>query len=183
MSTSSFPSRAQGAVSDDQPDTDIVDLLEESVIVFGLDMRVSAWNSEAERLYGWKREEVVGGIIQAAVKCSPSEPLKVILAKVQETGLWRGEFSRTTKQGKTVTVKAKWSLRRNRNGEIVDIVETSRDVTDVRQIEEALERAQHHYQNLFHASAASFWELEFSAVREMLKALRDDRIKDFRKYF
>jgi PAS domain S-box-containing protein len=183
MSAPSFPSQAQAAVPGDQPDTNIIDLLDESVIVFGLDMRVSAWNAEAERLYGWKREEVIGGIVQAAVKCSPSEPLKVILAKVQETGLWRGQFSRTTKQGKTVAVKAKWSLRRGRDGEIVDIVETSRDVTEVKQIEEAFERAQHHYQNLFHASAASFWELEFSAVREMLKALRDTGVTDLRGYF
>ncbi|MEI9923498.1 MAG: PAS domain S-box protein [Bradyrhizobium sp.] len=157
--------------------------MEESVIVFGLDMRVRAWNTEAERLYGWKREEVIGGIIQAAVKCSPSEPLAVILAKVRETGLWRGEFSRTTKQGATVTVKAKWSLRRDGNGEMLDIVETSRDLTEFRQSQEAFERAQHHFQNLFHASAASFWELEFSAVREMLKVLRDKGIKDLRKHF
>jgi PAS domain S-box-containing protein len=165
------------------PDIDVTDLVEESVIVFGLDMRVKAWNAEAERLYGWKREEVIGGIIQAAVKCSPSEPLAVILAKVRETGLWRGEFSRTTKQGTTVTVRAKWSLRRDGNGEILDIVETSRDLTEFRQNQEAFERAQHHYQNLFHASAASFWELEFSTVREMLKALRDAGIKDLRKHF
>jgi PAS domain S-box-containing protein len=165
------------------PDIDVTDLVDESVVVFGLDMRVKAWNAEAERLYGWKREEVIGGVIQAAVKCSPSEPLKVILAKVCEIGLWRGEFSRTTKQGKTVTVKAKWSLRRDSNGDMLDIVETSRDITELRQTEEALERAQHHYQNLFQASAASFWELEFSAVREMLKALRDSGVQDLRSYF
>ena len=108
------PSAAEAPGPDIQADTDIIDLLDESVIVMGLNMHVRAWNAEAERLYGWKREEVIGGKIQAAVKCSPNEPLKVILAKVQETGLWRGEFSRTTKQGKTVTVKAKWSLRRSR---------------------------------------------------------------------
>jgi PAS domain S-box-containing protein len=183
MSTQSFTSQDVAGLPGNGPDIDVTDLLDESVIVFGLDMRVRAWNSEAERLYGWKREEVIGGVIQAAVKCSPSEPLKVILSKVQETGLWRGEFSRTTKQGQTVTVKTKWSLRRDGNGDILDIVETSRDVTEVRKIEEALERAQHHYQNLFHASAASFWELEFSSVREMLKALRDSGVKDLRKYF
>jgi PAS domain S-box-containing protein len=183
MSTQSSTSQDIAGLPGNGPNIDVVDLVDESVIVFGLDMRVKAWNAEAERLYGWKRQEVIGGIIQAAVKCSPSETLKVILAKVHETGLWRGEFSRTTKRGTPVTVKAKWSLRRDGNGEILDIVETSRDVTEVRKIEEALERAQHHYQNLFHASAASFWDLEFSAVREMLKALRESGVEDLRKYF
>ena len=55
------------------PTTDTIDLVGESVVVFGFDMRVTAWNAEAERLYGWKREEVVGGIIQAAIRCLPSQ--------------------------------------------------------------------------------------------------------------
>ncbi len=50
MPTSSLPCRAPGAASGDQPDIEIIDLLDESVIVFGLDMRVRTWNAEAERL-------------------------------------------------------------------------------------------------------------------------------------
>jgi PAS domain S-box-containing protein len=183
MSTPSFPSQDVAGLRRNGPDIDLTDLVDESVIVFGLDMRVKAWNAEAERLYGWKREEVIGGVIQAAIKCSPSEPLKVILAKVRETGFWRGEFSRTTKHGTTVTVKAKWSLRHDGDGEMLDIVETSRDITEVRRIEEALDRAQYQYQNLFQASAASFWELEFSAVGEMIRSLRKSGVEDLRKYF
>src|SRR5277367_4441659 len=106
-----FQTRPSGDPGDRRPDIDVVDLLEESVAIFGLDMRVTAWNAAAERLYGWVRAEVVGGVIQAAVRCSPSEPLRVILAKVHETGSWRGEFSRTTKVGGTVVVAARWSLR------------------------------------------------------------------------
>src|ERR1700677_1749556 len=108
--------------SDDKPGSaavDLVDLIGESVVVFGLDMRVTAWNAEAERLYGWKREEVIGGVIQAAVRCSPSEPLRIILAKVRQTGLWRGEFVRVTKSGGTVVVQTKWTLRRDRAGQVL----------------------------------------------------------------
>ena len=162
---------------------DITDLVDESVVVFGFDFRVKVWNAEAERLYEWNRDEIIGNVIQAAVKCSPSEPLKVIVAKVRETGIWRGEFSRKTKHGKTVTVRAKWSLRRDANGDFLDIVETSRDITEVRQIEEALKQAQYQYQNLFQASAASFWELEFSAVGTMVKQLRDTGVQDLKAYF
>src|SRR5271168_2574982 len=95
------------------PALDLVDLIGESVAVFGFDMIVTAWNAEAERLYGWKRREVIGGAIQAAVRCSPDQPLSVILATVQETGIWRGEFVRMTKSGGAVAVSAKWTLRRD----------------------------------------------------------------------
>ncbi len=55
-----------------KPNVDAVDLVEESVVVFGLYMRVTAWNTEAEHLYGWKREDVLGGGIRAVVCCVPS---------------------------------------------------------------------------------------------------------------
>jgi PAS domain S-box-containing protein len=180
--------RLSGSVAESDPSRskvrpDVVDLVEESVAVFGLDMRLTAWNTEAERLYGWKREEVIGEVIQAAIRCAPSEGLRVILAKVHETGTWRGEFVRTTKTGGTVVVKAKWSLRRDIGGEALDIVETSRDITEFRQTEEALDRVQYQYQNLFQASAASFWELEFSEVRHMVQELLKSGVVDLREHF
>ncbi|HEX3993630.1 MAG TPA: PAS domain-containing protein, partial [Acetobacteraceae bacterium] len=162
---------------------DIVDLVEESVAVFGLDMRVTAWNTEAERLYGWKREEVVGGAIQAAVRCSPSEPLRVIVARVYEAGMWRGEFVRTTKSGDTVVVRAKWTLRRDSHGRPVDIVETSRDITETRRTEDALDQLRYQYENLFQASVASFWELDLSEVGNMARTLQQSGVSDLRQHF
>jgi PAS domain S-box-containing protein len=162
---------------------DLVDLIGESVAVFGFDMRVTAWNAEAERLYGWKRDEVIGGAIQAAVQCSPSQPLSVILATVHETGIWRGEFVRATKSGGTVAVSAKWTLRRDIEGRPLDIVETSRDVTEVRRTEEDLARVQYQYQNLFQASVASFWDLGFAEVANLVGSLLKSGIVDLRAYF
>jgi PAS domain S-box-containing protein len=180
LTSESDPPRSRSKA---RPDVDVVDLVEESVAVFGLDMRVTAWNTEAERLYGWKREEVIGGAIQAAVRCSPSEPLRVILAKVHETGIWRGEFVRTTKSANTVVVRAKWNLRRDSDGQPLDIVETSRDITEVRRTEDALDRVRYQYENLFQASVASFLELEFSEVGNMVRELQQSGVLDLRDYF
>ncbi len=82
----------------------------------------------------------------------------------------RGEFVRSTKTGATVVVKAKWSLRKDPEGNPIDIVETSRDITEIRRSEEAFARMRYQYQNLFQASVASFWELEFSAVTQLLRS-------------
>jgi PAS domain S-box-containing protein len=166
-----------------RPSIDVPDLVEESVAVFDLNFKVTAWNIEAERLYGWTREEVIGGAIQSAVRCAPSEALAVIMAEIQEQGIWRGEFTRTTKAGATVVVKAKWSLRKDAAGAPIDIVETTRDITAVRQTELAFERLQYQYQNLFQASVASFWELEFSGVADMVRRLKASGTADLRAYF
>jgi PAS domain S-box-containing protein len=172
---------AFGSVAGDA--LDIADLVEEGVIAFGLDMIVTAWNSEAERIYGWAREEVIGRVIQSAVQCSPSEPLKVILEKVRQGNTWRGEFARTSKSGETVMVRAKWVLRRDAKGAPSGIVETSTDITTLRKTEEALQRIQFQYQNLFQASVASFWELEFAAVGTIVRDLIRAGVSDLRGYF
>lgn len=166
-----------------RPDVDVADLVEESVAVFDLELIVSAWNREAERLYGWRRDEVIGGKIQAAVRCAPSEALAVILAKVRSQGEWRGEFVRSTKSGATVVVRAKWSLRKGADGKPIDIVETSRDITEIRRSEEAFVRMRYQYQNLFQASVASFWELEFSEVARLLRGLKESGVADLAAYF
>lgn len=40
------------SISAVQPTVDVADLVEESVAVFDLKLKVHAWNAEAERLYG-----------------------------------------------------------------------------------------------------------------------------------
>jgi PAS domain S-box-containing protein len=180
---SEFLPENTAAAAAHQPTVDVLDLVEECVAVFDLKLKVTAWNAEAERLYGWGRDEVIGGPIQAAVRCAPSEALSVIMSKVQEQGTWRGEFTRTTKSGATVVVKAKWSLRKDVRGTPIDIVETTRDITAIRQTEEAFERMQYQYQNLFQASVASFWELEFSAVANMVGQLKASGTRDIRAFF
>ncbi|HEX4411388.1 MAG TPA: PAS domain S-box protein [Xanthobacteraceae bacterium] len=145
--------------------SDVENLVDESVIAFGLDFHITAWNHEAERIYGWKRDEVVGRRIQSIVRCLPSQPLPSILEKVNQTGVWRGEFKRVNRSGAEVVVQAKWSMRRDQNGDPRDIVETGRDVLEARRTEEALARARRQYENLFQTSAVTFMELEFSKVK------------------
>jgi signal transduction histidine kinase len=52
-----------------------------------------------------------------------------------------------------------------------------------KELEEALRHGEHRYHNLFRAMAASFWEIDFSAVGTMLSALRKSGVQDFRAYF
>ncbi len=157
------------------PDVDVVDLIEESVAVFGLDLRIKAWNAEAERLYGWTRGEVIGGVIQAFIKCSPSEPLTKILNDVHETGTWRGEFLRRTKNGGEIAVRAKWSLRRDAHGAMLDIVESSRDITELKVTERR-------YQNFFHFLPVPLLRLEGQRVVDIFTRFKKQGVVDFSQY-
>lgn len=49
--------------------------------------------------------------------------------------------------------------------------------------EEALRESEYRYRNLFQAMAASFWELDFTPVGDMLRQLRGEGVKDYAAYF
>jgi PAS domain S-box-containing protein len=57
------------------------------------------------------------------------------------------------------------------------------DITARKKTQDALRYSESRYHNLFRAMAASFWELDVSEVREMLRNLRDSGVTDFEAYF
>jgi PAS domain S-box-containing protein len=57
------------------------------------------------------------------------------------------------------------------------------DVTMAKEAERALKQSETRYQNLFQAMAVSFFELDYTGSRQILRALRDARVHDFRSHF
>jgi PAS domain S-box-containing protein len=57
------------------------------------------------------------------------------------------------------------------------------DITARKETEQALRRTERRYQDLFQAMAVSFWEVDFTRSREMLRAVRNTGVVDFRRYF
>lgn len=166
-----------------QPDgSDLLDLVDESILVRGLDGRIHAWNRACETLYGTTRAQVVGQSVHDILKTAYPTPLADIERVTIETGRWEGEVKRRDSSGAEITVLARWVLRRDAAGAPDAIVETGRDVTGHRKAEDALRYSEHRYHNLFRAMAASFWELDFSGVDAILRRLHRSGITDFRKH-
>ena len=57
------------------------------------------------------------------------------------------------------------------------------DLTERKRAEGALKQSETRYQNLFQAMAVSFFELDYTSSRQILRALRDAGVHDFRGHF
>lgn len=57
------------------------------------------------------------------------------------------------------------------------------DITDRRANEEALRNSEFRYRNVFRAMAVSFWELDFTGVGLMIRALRKSGVQDLPAFF
>ena len=151
---------------------EILDLVHDSVVVHEMDGRIVQWNSAAEALYGWTRDEALGHILHELLP-SDSELLPEREARLLADGAWEGEVCRSTRDGRPAWIDLRSSLRRDPDGRPMGIVETGRDVTARRAAEEAAQLSEYRYRNLFQAMAVAFFEVDFTGVGALLVPLRE----------
>ena len=161
----------------------LFDLVHESIVTRGLEGRIRSWNRASTDLYGWTAEQAVGQDMDALLGAVHAEPVEAAMARLMETGRWDGELTRTAACGTPRSIEARWSLRRDADGQPVEIIELGRDISRRRAAETALRKSERRYSSLFQAMAAAFWELDFSPVGGMLRELKAQGVTDFAAYF
>jgi PAS domain S-box-containing protein len=108
-------------------------LTHDAIFVRDLASKIVYWNSAAERLYGWTKEEAIGATTHQLLKTVFPVPLEEIEADLLRHGSWEGELVHTCRNGEVRTVSSRWALRRDANGEPVSMLESNRDVTTLTQ--------------------------------------------------
>ena len=89
---------------------DLLDLASDAVMVRDLNGIVSFWNSGAEALYGWKREEMIGRNIHEVLATKFPIPYTRIESSLYETGHWEGNVVQHTRDGDEITVSCRKAL-------------------------------------------------------------------------
>ncbi len=120
----------------------LLEIATDAILVRDLDHRIRFWNRGAERLYGWRAEDVM---LKNANKILYREiplELQTALQTVIEEGEWQGELHKVTKAGKDIVVASRWSLARDAAGEPKAILTVDTDITEKKQLEAQFLRAQ-----------------------------------------
>ncbi|WCL53279.1 sensor histidine kinase [Gimibacter soli] len=161
---------------------DILDLLHVAVLQRTRDGKVAGWNKAAEALFGWPAADTLHKAAHELIKLRPDSDnasLDEASAALDDTGQWQGNLIAETAGGEEIFVDAHWALAPDGSA----VVETYRNITERRRTEMKLRLSEHRYHNLFQAMAASFWELDFSGVDDILRRIYRAGNTDFRKYF
>ncbi|MCL4265393.1 MAG: PAS domain S-box protein [Anaerolineae bacterium] len=119
----------------------LLDNMRDAVIIMDLQFHILSWNMAAVAMYGWEADEVLAQSITDVV------PQYQIGASYDETverlwgqGYYEGEAVHTCRDGQQINVWAKVTLLRNKAGKPVGVLALNRDMTDRRQMEEALSK-------------------------------------------
>ncbi len=113
---------------------ELLEVASEVIIVRDLQGAIQLWNSGAENLYGWRREEVMGHDLHRVLQTVFPVPRSEINAALRDHGTWQGNLVQITKDGTEIVVAFQETLNHEQNA----ILEVGRDITAQLRAEEAL---------------------------------------------
>ena len=117
---------------------DLLELATEAIIVRDMNGVLLFWNSGAEALYGWRREEVLGKSIHQVLQTKFPKGLSDVENALAQTGKWNGNLTQFTRDGQEVIVACRKALKAGGNA----ILEINRDITSQRKAEDALRKTE-----------------------------------------
>jgi PAS domain S-box-containing protein len=113
----------------------LLDQAGDAIIIRDLDDRIRYWNMGAERLYGWKKEQVIGQVIHTFLQTQFPRSKDEALEAFLRDGRWEGELFHTCADGRRITVMSRWTLERDEDGKPKTYLEINSDITRRKQLE------------------------------------------------
>ena len=119
----------------------LLENVNDAVLASDEQFKLTAWNRAAERMYGWKTDEVLGRIGQEVLRTEFVDTDRAeVKRRLSETGEWHGEIVQYTKGGEKIHVDASTMAIRGEDGKVVGYVSVNRDITERKRMEEELRR-------------------------------------------
>jgi PAS domain S-box-containing protein len=106
-----------------------------------LDGTILFWNTGAERLYGWSKDEALGRVSHTLLHTVHPKPLQEIDADLLRDGHWAGELRHRKKDGSVLWVASYQAVHYDENGAPASVVEVNNDITGRKEAEADLRQA------------------------------------------
>ena len=118
--------------------TQLIDSSFEPILAWDFDAGIIEWNQGCERLYGFSRAEAVGRVIHDLLRTVYPAPIEEFKKRLEAQGEWLGELRQITKDGREVFVESRQQIVETGSRRLV--LETNRDITERKRINESLLR-------------------------------------------
>ena len=116
----------------------------QAVVATDLTGSIVYWNTAAEKMYGWKAEEVTGRKLADVQATDQSkEEANEIITELMKDNVWTGDFSVQRKDGKEFRVFAVGSAIKDQNGKVTGIISVTTDISELRKYEKEIEDYKH----------------------------------------
>jgi PAS domain S-box-containing protein len=117
----------------------LLDISSDAIFVWQLEGVIQYWNKGAAELYGFSSDEAVGRSSHELLSTVHAHGLHNLMEELRRNRLWRGELTHRTKAGAVLTVQS--SMQVVVRGDRVLVMESNRDLTERKRIEDLLREA------------------------------------------
>jgi PAS domain S-box-containing protein len=148
---------------------DLLELAHDAILVRDLNDRITYWNSGAEEVYGWRREEALGETAPNLLRSIHPSSMESLKEEIVRSGRWEGELSQTRRDGETIVVSSRWALQRDKNGEPAAVLQINTDITERKRAAENLVSMQNQLAHM--ARVTTMGELAASIAHEINQPL------------
>jgi PAS domain S-box-containing protein len=143
----------------------IVEFSNDAILSKTLQGIIVSWNAGAERMFGYKAEEMVGQSILLLIPPELRDEEDLILRKIRAgERIEHYETERLTKAGHRVPVSLTISPLKNAAGKIIGASKIARDITERKLIEESQRASEERYRTLFDLGPVAVYSCEASGV-------------------
>ncbi|WP_417357400.1 ATP-binding protein [Gallaecimonas pentaromativorans] len=138
IATGLLVGRSRNALRELERQASLLELTHDAIFVRGLDDKIQYWNSGAEELYGFGRQQAQGRVSHELLNTGAEQSVAPITNQLMRTGRWKGELIQQRADGAWLTVSSRWALLRDSRGRPLAILESNNDITERKKAEASL---------------------------------------------
>ncbi len=111
--------------------------VDDAVIASDENFVLTSWNPAAERIYGWKAEEVIGRRADHFLRTElPGKSRSEMIQELTQSGEFSAEVIQARKDGSRIQIEARTVALHDEDGKLTGYVSVNRDLTGRRQAEQ-----------------------------------------------
>lgn len=142
----------------------LLDGVRESVVASDLEGRILYWGRGAEKLYGYKAEEVLGRPYRNFAGASEPPDEEAFRKEILAQGSWQGEHRQKNRGGETFWTSTFISLFMDEQGRPAGYIGIDQNITDRKQAERTLRESEERFRQVAETAEEWIWEMDAAGV-------------------